>query len=160
MLSCAAVLAATTSGLPALAADMPTEGAYDFTSCWSGVNNQIVFSKTHTASSFEMTGTNRSTVPGGMFDKQSFRCVGMNGSFDGKPFGSLACEAIDADGDKRLTYFSTSSDGKVIRENVAGTGKYEGMVASGTVTPLGTFPVIKAGMFHGCNQQTGTYKLK
>jgi len=73
---------------------------------------------------------------------------------------SAVCEAIDADGDKRLTNFSIGSDGKVTREFVVGTGKYEGMVTSGTVEPLGPFPVIKDGTFQNCNHQTGTYKLK
>jgi hypothetical protein len=49
-----------------------------------------------------------------MFDKSTFRCVGMNASFDGKITASTVCEAIDVDGDKRLTYFSTG-DGKVTR---------------------------------------------
>ena len=52
------------------------------------------------------------------------------------------------------------ADGKVTREFVAGTGKYEGMETSGTVEPLGPFPVIKAGTIQDCNHQTGTYKLK
>ncbi len=95
-----------------------------------------------------------------MFDKQSFRCVGMNASLDGKNTGTALCEGIDQDGHKRLTYFSVTSDGKVTREQVAGTGKYEGMVSSGTATPLGPFPVIKAGTFQDCNHQTGTYKMK
>jgi len=83
----------------------------------------------------------------------------MNSSFDGKAAASTVCEAIDQDGDKRLSYFSTK-DGKVTRENVIGTGKYEGMVASGTIQPLGPFPEIKAGTYQNCNHQTGTYKLK
>jgi hypothetical protein len=50
-----------------------------------------------------------------MFDKQAFRCVGMNASLGGKNSGSTVCEAIDADGDKRLSYFSLGSDGKINR---------------------------------------------
>jgi hypothetical protein len=146
---------------PALfASELPKEGSYDYTACWSAVRNTIDFSKAHTASSYEMTGAIRSTVPAGMFDKQTFRCVGMNASLGGKNTGSTVCESIDADGDKRLTYFSLGSDGKTIREFVVGTGKYEGMVTSGTVQPLGPFPVVKAGMVQDCNHQTGTYKLK
>ena len=155
-----AVLLAVLSAGFAFAADVPREGRYDFNSCWSGVSNLIAFSKTHSALSYEMTGATRSNPPGGMFDKHSFRCVGMNASLDGKNTGTVVCEAIDLDGDKRLTYFSITSDGKVTRENIIGTGKYEGMVASGTVMPLGPFPVIKAGTFQDCNHQTGTYKLK
>ena len=61
-------------------------------------NNVITFSKTHSASSYEMTGAIRSNPPGGMFDKHTFRCVGMNASLDGKNTGSTVCEAIDVDG--------------------------------------------------------------
>jgi hypothetical protein len=95
-----------------------------------------------------------------MFDKETFRCVGMNTSLDGKTTLSAVCEATDAGGNKRLTNFLLGSDGKVTREFVVGTGKYEGMVMTGTVEPLGPFPVIMAGTFQDCNHQTGTYKLK
>jgi len=147
------------SPFSALAGELPKEGNYDFISCSSGVSSGITFSKTHTASSFEMTGTNRSNPPGGIFDKSTFRCVGLKASLDGKLTASTVCESIDVDGDKRLTYFSTG-DGKITRTNVAGTGKYEGMVTTGTVELLGPFPVIKDGTFQNCNHQTGTYKLK
>jgi hypothetical protein len=144
----------------AFAADLPKEGSYDYNACWSGANNEITFSKGYTASSYEFTGTTRSNPPGGMFDKNTFRCVGMNAFLDGKNTASTVCEAIDVDGDKRFAYFSLGSDGKVTRENLTGTGKYEGMVASGTVQPLGPFPALKAGTLQDCNHQTGTYKLK
>src|ERR1700694_5726035 len=98
----------------AFAAELPKEGSYDYTPCLSGVNNVITFSKTHTASSFEMTGASRSNPPGGIFDKNTFRCVGMNASLDGKITASTVCESTDVDGDKRLTSFSTG-DGKVTR---------------------------------------------
>ena len=147
------------SPFSAFAGELPKEGSYDYTACWSGANNTIAFSKTYTGSSFELTGTIRSNLPGGMFDKSTFRCVGMNASLDGKITGSNVCETIDVDGDKRLSYFSTG-DGKTTRTNLAGTGKYEGMVMVGTVEPLGSFPVIKDGTFQSCNHQTGTYKLK
>jgi hypothetical protein len=148
------------SPFSALAAELPKEGSYDYTACWSGVSNIITFSKTHTGSSYELMGAIRSNPPGGMFDKNTFRCVGMGASFDGKITGANICEAIDADGDKRLSSFSTG-DGKVTRTHVAGTGKYEGMVMAGaTVEPLGPFKAVKEGTFQDCNHQTGTYKLK
>jgi hypothetical protein len=156
----AAVLITVMSAGPAFAADLPKEGRYDFTGCWSGLSNLIAFSKTHSALNYEMTGTILSNPPGGMFDKDAFRCVGMNTSLDGKNTGTSVCEAIDKDGDKRLNYFSIASDGKMTREQVAGTGKYDGMVTSGAGTPLGPFPVIKAGTYQDCNRQTGTYKMK
>ena len=143
-----------------LAADLPKEGNYEYQACWSGNSNLIAFSKTHTAFSYEMMGVVRAVQPGSLFDKNTFRCVGMNASLGGKNSGSAVCEAVDPDGDKRLTYFSVGADGKFTRENVTGTGKYEGMVASGSVQPLGPFPNIKAGTFQDCNYQKGTYKLK
>jgi hypothetical protein len=142
------------------AVELLKEGSYDYTACWSRVDRDITFSKTHTASSYEMTGSIRSNTPGGMFDKETFRCVGMNAALGGKNTGSTVCEATDADGNKRLSYFSVGTDGKVTREFIVGTGKYEGMVTNGTVEPLGPFPVIKAGTVQDCNHQTGTYKLK
>jgi hypothetical protein len=156
----ALALVIVTSPFSALATELPKEGSYDYTACWSGVNNVITFSKTHTASSYEMTGAIRSNPPDGMFDKNSFRCVGINASLGGKNTGSTVCEAMDVDGDKRLSNFSLASDGSLTREIVGGTGKYEGMTMTGTVHPLGPFPVIKAGTFQDCNHQTGTYKLK
>jgi hypothetical protein len=146
---------------PVLAADLPKEGKYDYTACWSGASNPINFSKTQNAFSYEMTGTTRSNPPGGMFDMNTFRCVGTNASLDGKNSSIAVCEATDRDGDKRLAYFSTASDGTIIRQEIAGTGKYEGMVTTGSkVKPLGPFAVIKAGTFQSCNHQTGNYKLK
>jgi hypothetical protein len=47
----------------AFAAELPKEGSYDFTSCASGVASVIDFSKTHTGSNFEETGTIRSNPP-------------------------------------------------------------------------------------------------
>ena len=158
-LASAGLVAALTIAGAATAQTLPKEGRYDYTACWSGVSNLIAFSKTHSAFSFEMTGTNRSNPSGGLFDRTSFRCVGMNASFDGKISANTVCEAVDPDGDKRLTSFSQQGD-KIVRENVTGTGKYEGMVASGIVEPMPPFPTIKSGTFQACNHQTGTYKLK
>lgn len=148
------------SPFSAFAAELPKEGSYDFTSCSSGVNNVITFSKTHTANSYEITGTNRSNPPGGLFDKITYRCVGMTALLDGKVIASTVCEAIDVDGDKYLAKVSTG-DGKTTRTIVAGTGKYEGIVTTQTVfEQLGPFPTIKDGTSQSCNHQTGTYKLK
>ena len=153
------MLLAFGAAVPIAAADPPKEGTYDITTCWSGVSNTIAFSKTHSALSYEMTGTGRSATPGGMFDQTSFRCVGMGHSFDGKAGGTTVCEVIDKDGHKYLSYFSNQG-GKMVREQVVGTGKYEGMVVATTVQQLGPFPVVKPGTFQGCNRQTGTYKQK
>lgn len=144
----------------ASAAPLPKEGRYDITTCWSGVANELSHSKEYSASTYEMTGTALSNPPGGLFHNSAFRCVGMSTALAGKRSNTTLCESIDPDGDRRLSYFSLGTDGKTMRENVTGTGKYEGMVAIGEVQQFGRFPVIKPGTFQGCNQQSGTYQLK
>ena len=80
-----------------------------------------------------------------MFDKETFRCVGTNANFEGKIRGSATCESTDGAGNKRLASFSTS-DGKTTREQIAGTGKYEGMVInSTTIDTLGPVPDHQRG---------------
>ena len=143
----------------AVAQTYPKEGNYDYTACWSGVSNVLAFSKTHSAATFEFTGTVQTNPGGGIFDRTTFRCVGMNQLFDGKPLATVVCEGVDAQGDKVLSHYSTEGS-KTVRTTVLGTGKYEGMVSSGTAVPVGSFPVAKPGTFQNCNRQTGTYKLK
>jgi hypothetical protein len=153
------LLAAGIAGI-ATAQTYPKEGNYEFSSCWSGVSSMIAFDKSHVAYSFEMTGTTQTTPPGGAFDKLTFRCVGMNYVLEGTPLkGTTVCEAVDAQGDKSLTHFTTEGT-RGARTAVVGTGKYEGMVSTGTTAPVGVFPVIKPGTFQNCNRQTGTYKMK
>ena len=79
---------------------------------------------------------------------------------DGKTASGLTlCEVVDKDGNKRLARF-TNDGGKITREQVTGTGKYEGITISGTVEPLGPFPQAMEATMQNCNRQTGTYKLK
>lgn len=155
-----AVLLSTLTSPAIAAADFPKEGRFDYIACWSGTASTIEFSKGHSAFSFEMMGTTRTTPPGALFDKNAFRCVGTNASLGGRQSSITVCEVVDQDGDKRLSYFSLAADGKLVREAVTGTGKYAGMTQTSSVQPLGPFPVIKPGTFQNCNQQTGTYKLK
>lgn len=141
------------------AAQVPMEGSYEFTACWSGASNVIAFSKRHTAFTYEMTGTTRASQPGAIFDKNAFRCIGINMIFDGKVTGTVVCEGVDADGHKILSKYDVAGP-SARRTTLEGTGKYEGiaMIAEPT-KPLGPFPTVKAGTFQNCNQQTGTYKL-
>ncbi len=140
---------------------IPKEGRYDYTSCFSGVSNTIAFSKTHKAHAREFIGTNRSNTPGGIHDKETFRCVALTMEFAGTNRTFSVCDTIDKDGDRRLTSFAPGPDGNLVRSMVAGTGKWDGMVVGNTrVELLGPFPEIKPGMFQNCNRQTGDYKLK
>ena len=154
-----ALFAATSAGC-AFATDLPKEGSYDINTCLTRNTTRIDYSTTHFAYSYEETGTSISNPPGGMFDNEVIRCVGMVASFDGKRTGGSACVAVAKDGDKRLTQFRYDSDGKLVREAVSGMGKYDGLVTIGTVRDAGPPVEIKTGTAQHCNQQTGTYKLK
>src|SRR5215475_13320527 len=148
--------------LPSVAfAEMPKEGTYDYISCSSGISQTSKFSDTLSMVSYENTGMIHSVVPDGPFDKETFHCIGVETVVGGKVTnGSAFCEAIDREGNKRLARFSNSG-GKVTREQLAGTGKYEGITITSTAfEPMGPYPPIKEGTFQVCNHQKGTYKLK
>jgi hypothetical protein len=71
----------------------------------------------------------------------------MSAIFHELGIDTMVCEATDVDGDKRLSTFSLASDGSLTRESVAGTGKYEGMMATGAIHPLVRFRSLSAERF-------------
>jgi len=154
-----AAMAAVVPSLQVVAADLPKEGSYDFMSCFTGSSNTMEFSKSHSANTSEIRGTSLSSPPGGLFDKVAFRCISMNYSGDGKPSGMTLCEGVDKDGDKYLSHLVLDGS-QTTRKVVAGTGKYEGMTASGTAVSVGPFGATAPGQIQSCTHQTGTYKLK
>ena len=153
------IAAALFSAGGAAFADLPPEGKYDYTACWSGASTPIAFSKAHVAFTYEMTGTTRAAQAGGYGDKNAFRCIGINKAFKGVVSGTAICEAVDKDGDKTLSMYEIDGSG-ASRTHLEGTGKYEGLVmVSDRTKSLGPFPSVKQGTFQNCNHQTGTYKL-
>jgi hypothetical protein len=153
------IVAAVSLGCPGFAADLPKEGSYDFMSCYAGTVNAMEFSQTHSATTSEIRGTVISNPPGGLFDKVAFRCISMNYTADGKPSGMTLCEGVDKDGDKYLSQLVVDGSQQT-RKVVAGTGKYEGMTASGTAVAVGPFGKAVVGQTQNCTHQTGTYKLR
>ncbi len=158
-ISVAALVAAASSGI-AFAADPPKEGSYDFKTCFTRNITRIAFSDAHSAWSYSETATAVSTSPGGMFDGESVRCVGTTAISNGKRMGISTCEGVAKNGDKRLTRFQYGADGKLVREEVAGTGMYDGMVTTGTVKEVVPPKEIQPGVTTFCNHLTGTYKMK
>lgn len=144
----------------AFAADLPKEGTYDHTTCFTRNSTRIDYSKTLFAYSYEETGKSVSNPPGGLFDNETVRCVGMTSSLDGKRTGGSLCEGVTGSGDTRLTRFWYDSEGNFQREAVAGTGIYDGMVTTGTVKPVGQPQTVNPGTVQFCNRGTGTYKMK
>src|SRR5579871_4596581 len=109
------------------ASEMPKEGKYDYFSCWSATNNVMPLPDNTEAIGYDLTGSTRAVTPGSMFDKNTFHCIGAGTMRDSKMIGGrTACMAVDADGDKRVAIF-TNENGKDTRQEVMGTGKYEGM---------------------------------
>jgi hypothetical protein len=156
----AGLLAALAAAACASAQAFPREGSYDFTACLSGTTAVVSFSRSHFGYSYEALGSTRSNPPGGMMDNTTVRCVGMTASLGGKASQNTLCETVDGDGDKQLAYLTIASDGRVTRNVLSGTGKFEGLEMSGISVPLGPFPTLKPGTFQNCSQQTGTYKMK
>lgn len=141
-------------------ADFPKEGTYDVTACLSGVATPIAFDKAHSAFTVETFGTTLSNPPGGFLDRGAVHCISIRTLFDGKKRGETVCEVMLPDGGKILSTFPVGADGVLHRQFDAGTGKYEGIVASGIVEYPAKFPTLKPGTFQFCNHHTGTYKLK
>jgi hypothetical protein len=144
----------------ACAADLPKEGSYDYTTCFTRNSTRIEYANTHFAYSHEDAGTSVSNPAGGLFDNEAVRCVGMTASFEGKNSGGTVCVGIAKNGDRRLTRFWYDNDGKYQRQEVSGTGQYDGMVTTGSVKRVGETKQIKPGTTQYCNHATGTYKLK
>ena len=88
--------------------------------------------------------------------------MGASISLDGKMHGHSACIATSPDGATRLSRVWYGEDGKLQRETIAGTGKYDGMVTTGTITTVKAPPEPQAGKrtIEYCSRNSGTYKLK
>jgi hypothetical protein len=94
-----------------------------------------------------------------MFDKISFRCVGLVTNIKGKFSQYQFCEALDPSGDRFSYETTTEAPGKVATSSVDGTGKYEGMIRTSHLESYAV-PAMKPGTFQRCGHTTGTYKLK
>lgn len=77
-------------------------------------------------------------------DRGTFTCLGLGTSLGQKMTYDVVCEVVAPDGGKILSTFTRGHDGKITREMVAGTGRYEGIVASGIVEATGDVSNHKA----------------
>ena len=150
-----AVCAATA----AASQQLPKEGKFAFRGCYSGASKFVILSKTHIAYSYEFAGEDMADTPGTLFDHASFQCEGSGARFGKERIGHTVCVFVDPDGDKDMARFTLRS-GKWDRQDIAGTGKYDGMVIHVDLQSLGRFPRMKPDMFHECNHVVGTYRLK
>lgn len=146
--------------IPACAADLPREGRYDYQVCFTRDISRIVYSDAYRAYSYTETGTVKTATPGELFDGERVRCVGTVLVANGKRTNLSICEAVALNGDKRLTRFLYGADGTLQREELAGTGLYEGMVTTGIAREVVPPKEIQPDRTTFCNQLTGTYRLK
>jgi len=135
------------------------EGAFAYRACYSGTSKAVVLSKSQVAFSVDLTGENVADTPGTFLDHASFRCEGIGTRFGKERTDKTACLFVDQDGDKALALV-TMRNGKWHRQDIGGTGKYDGMVVHADVESMGRFPTMQPGTFQGCNHVAGTYKLK
>jgi hypothetical protein len=147
---------------PAFSVDVPKEGSYDYTTCFTRNVTYMQFSPTQTAWSYNEHGTAVSDPRGGMFDGDEVQCLGMTALLDGKRAGHAACIAVTKDGAKRFSRVWYDAEGKLQRETIGGTGKYDGMVTTGTIQDVKASPDLQPGTqaVEYCNRNVGTYKLK
>jgi hypothetical protein len=146
----------------ASAADLPREGNFDFTTCWTRHVTRIEYASGRAAWSYDERGTAVSEPRGGMFDGDQIHCVGATVNVDGKFHGNSACIATAPDGATRLSRVWYGEDGKLQRETIGGTGKYGGMATTGTIKTVKEPPEPVAGTrtVEYCSRNTGTYKVK
>ena len=154
------VTLAAALGVPSAPGSRPSQGGQlrFHELLYGGVQHHCVLQDACGTTS-ELTGTIQSSPPGGMFDRVAFRCLSLDTTLDGKTTSTTMCEGVDKDGDKYLNHIVNDGQNST-RRVVAGTGKFEGMTASGTVQGAGPFSVVKPGTFQNCSHQTGTYKMK
>lgn len=158
--SVATVLALAASQASA-AVDMPREGRFDFNYCMGGKAGYSEVRSGLATGEFDSVAGTYANGGTKAFDRQGSRCFGVYEIVDGKYRDYGICTQVDADGDKWIMRFETGADmsGKWVA--LGGSGKYEGMTANGTYTPVGDVPVPAVpGVYNKCNRNTGTYRLK
>lgn len=140
------------------AAELAKKAKYDATVCWGGELHVVSHAKGYMAGTYTLTGTTQSNGGGGIFDKDSFECVGVFHFLGSAPGHTGFCQFVDKDGDKVF--------GKDIRnktdytmEFVSGTGKYQGIKGGGTTERIGAYPPARKGTAQGCVRMTGSYAL-
>ena len=150
----------------ATASEVPKEGTYDYVACWSGTVSEMKLPGGDVARMVEFTGSIRAKDPSSIFNNNSFRCMSIGVTTPEKKSagitaGKSICTGTDPDGDTRSVSFTTGDDGKTVRKELGGTGKFDGMVTSNqTIEELGPMPTIQPGTLQSCNHQTGNHKLK
>ena len=143
--------------MPAAAtAQMPKEGAWEWTHCFGGPVHTIIATPEFTAGTYVVTGVSRSA--GGPIETMSLECSGTFEYRGGKARSQGHCAHQDTAGDRIFGADSMGPQGYVF-EILGGTGKYAGITGSGVVESLPRVKSIREGTMQACRHAKGSYKL-
>ena len=123
------------------AADIPKEGAVNFTFAWVVVSSTNIQQGTPSFDTYDLVGVTRNDAGGPMFDFFGARCVGADEvSGPGKSTTRGTCTWTDTDGDNIFTpYSGTAQHGTL--ELAGGTGKFAGITGNGEWSRLNPAPI-------------------
>jgi len=145
--------------MPALAADLPATGKFEFITCLAGKQNEIVHGPNHVVGTADTLGTQRSNPPGVLFDLTSSRCISSYSYVDGKYAVDGFCEFLDPQGDTYLLKFNRPPGQPGALDGLHGTGKYSGMKLRGEYDRIAAFPATP-GNTHACVKATGDFSFQ
>jgi len=156
-----ALLTAFATGQAVAAPTVAKEGTFEGMTCYAGPNNMIADGKGLFASSYDSIGT-PIRKDGELGYLSSNHCVGSVSVVGKELTESGACLQTDPDGDRVFMVYGRRNQEPGTWRVVSGTGKYEGIEASGT-WKSGTVRPVKQdrqGFFQLCNTEAGSWKLK
>lgn len=143
------------------AVSIPREGGFDYNFCMAGKFDHIELKPGLAIGNWELGAGTYANGASKAFDRMGGRCVGVYEIVEGTYQDRHVCTMVDADGDKWLLRGETRANGSGQWVAVGGTGKYEGMAASGSFAEVDKAPPGNAPTaFNKCNRNTGTYKLR
>ncbi len=143
------------------AVDIPKEGRLDYNYCMVGKSDYTELRPGLAMGAWDLGASTYANGGTKAFDRMGSRCVGWYEIVDGKYSDTHVCTLVDADGDKWMSKGQTHPDFSGKWTAIGGTGKYEGLTASGIFQQIGDVPPPFApGAFNKCNRITGTYKLR
>ncbi|MBE0548040.1 MAG: hypothetical protein IH627_10395 [Rubrivivax sp.] len=137
-------------------AQMPREGAWEWTHCFGGPVHTTIATPELTAGTYVVTGVSRSA--GGPVETMSLECSGTFEYRSGKAGSQGYCVHQDSAGDRIFGADSLGPQGYVF-EIVGGTGKYAGITGTGVVESLPRVKRIREGTMQACRHAKGSYKL-
>jgi hypothetical protein len=158
---CVALLAVVSTGQALAATAVPKDGSYEGLTCYTGPSTVIADGKGQVAGTYDIIGT-PIRKEGELGYLSSNHCVGSFSVVGKELTDSGSCLQTDPDGDRFFLVYSRRNQEPGTWKIVSGTGKYDGMEASGTWVAGAVRPVKqdRPGYVQVCNKEAGSWKLK